>query len=447
MRQAVLLGSPGMKRSVYLEQAADREGLPVLFADRPGSETGLRLTGRKGQKSGAGLRLIDWKDWESGRAHLPEGELFVKIDPPVWESCRLEELGTLTEHYRSALKRLAEMEKERRITFLNHPTAILELLDKRACKRRLREAGLPVTEELALPGGEEPASGELRAEEVCEPLSGRGETVSGGLRAEEVCEPLSGGEEPASGKARVKELHEGEVCVSSPDRKEPASGKARVEVLLDCMRAQRVYQVFIKPVYGSGAAGVSAFRFQPSTGRMMLYTCAQLHPVYGLVNTKRLRCFSGREDILPLLEEILGLSCIVERWYAKAEHGRYSYDLRMVMQEGEPDFLLARLSKGPVTNLHLNNHPMEFAELGLPARVKEEAAELCQRAMECFPGLSCAGIDLLPERGSLSLRVIEMNAQGDLIYQDIFHENRIYRHQAAMMKRWMEEENDVCEHE
>ena len=59
--------------------------------------------------------------------------------------------------------------------------------------------------------------------------------------------------------------------------------------------------------------------------------------------------------------------------------------------------------------------------------------------MDCFPGLSGAGIDLLPERGRLSLRVIEMNAQGDLMYQDIFHENRIYRHQAARMRQWLEE--------
>ena len=58
--------------------------------------------------------------------------------------------------------------------------------------------------------------------------------------------------------------------------------------------------------------------------------------------------------------------------------------------------------------------------------------------MVCFPGLTCAGIDLLPERGSLALRIIEMNAQGDLIYQDMYQENRIYRHQAAMMKRWLE---------
>lgn len=384
MRQAVLLGSAGTKRSDYFKQAAEKEGLPVRF--------------------------VDWKDWERDDACLPEGELFVKIDPPVWESCRLGELRTLTGQYRAALQRLAEQKKERRITFFNDPSAILTLLDKRACKQRLREAGLPVTEELPQGCGAKPNPGQREPEE-------------GAAR----------GEEPWPERVRKGPA----VCAGREAEREP--GGLRAEGLLECMRQQRIFQVFLKPVYGSGAAGVSAFRFQPKTGRMMLYTCAKLHPEYGLVNTKRLRCFSKKEEIIPLLEAILGLSCIVERWYPKAEHEGYSYDFRMVMQEGEPDFLLARLSKGPITNLHLNNHPMEVSGLGLPERVQKEAAELCRRAMDCFPGLSGAGIDLLPERGRLSLRVIEMNAQGDLMYQDIFHENRIYRHQAARMRQWLEE--------
>ena len=58
-------------------------------------------------------------------------------------------------------------------------------------------------------------------------------------------------------------------------------------------------------------------------------------------------------------------------------------------------------------------------------------------AADCFPGLRCAGIDILLERGSLKPRIIEMNAQGDLIYQDIYHENIIYRRQAERMKAWL----------
>ena len=46
-------------------------------------------------------------------------------------------------------------------------------------------------------------------------------------------------------------------------------------------------------------------------------------------------------------------------------------------------------------------------------------------------------MDILLEKGSLRPRVIEMNGQGDLIYQDIYDKNKIYRHQAEMMKEWL----------
>ena len=70
----------------------------------------------------------------------------------------------------------------------------------------------------------------------------------------------------------------------------------------------------------------------------------------------------------------------------------------------------------------------------------EEIQDLCQRSMKLFPGLRSAGIDILLERGSLKPRIIEMNAQGDLIYQDIYGKNVIYRRQAEMMRAACSEE-------
>ena len=58
MRQAVLLGNPDTKRTHYLGRAAREAGLHVLF--------------------------LDWGRWREG---FPEGEIFLKIDPPVWDSC------------------------------------------------------------------------------------------------------------------------------------------------------------------------------------------------------------------------------------------------------------------------------------------------------------------------------------------------------------------------
>ncbi len=405
MRTAVLLGSRDTKRSIYFEKAARQTGLPFLF--------------------------VDWEEWRNhGFSHegefFGEKEYFVKIDPPVWKNSCLTDLNSMVDGYQRDLEVLG---RDSCITqYLNPPEHLLALLDKRECKDTLKHAGLAVTEV----------------------LSGCGTSSSRGGALPSIC--------GVSSRCGVSSFKSG---VSS------SGNISCAEELLTCMQEQHVSSVFLKPVNGSGAAGVTAFRFQPSTGRMVAYSCAlpvdgtteltqnadimcttandsvciNAAPAAGfvpLVNTKKLRTFTDKSIIFPLLDSLLSLGCIVERWYPKADFEGFSYDLRGVFQEGRLDFLLARLSKGPITNLHLNNHPLEANRLGLPGRVMDEIGELCSKAMDCYPGLKSAGIDILLERGSLKPRIIEMNGQGDLLYQDIYYENRIYRHQAEMMKRWLE---------
>lgn len=401
MRQAVLLGSPGTKRTIYLEKGAEAEGIsfrlldwkkfPFRSADSPASPLRKDLVLKNDFRDDTALADPFWNEtaWEN---------VFLKIDPPLWESCCLDELNILAQDYEKKLQWLAELGKKRQITFLNKPEDILALLDKRACKRRLAEAGIPVTVEL---------DGIGRAVfPVAETLDSVGQAVL----------PVA----------------------------ETLDGVGRADLLLDSMERRRIFQVFIKPVCGSGAAGAAAFRWQPRSGRMILYTCAMENPETGrLVNTKRLRRFTDRKQVLSMIGRLLELGCIVERWYAKAEHNGFSYDLRAVVQDGRMDFILARLSSGPITNLHLNNHPLKGNELGLPCHVMEDVEQLCIRAAGCYPELRSVGIDVLLEKGSLRPRIIELNGQGDLIYQDIYDQNRIYLHQAEMMKEWLYTERRI----
>ena len=401
MRQAVLLGSPGTKRTIYLEKGAEAEGIsfrlldwkefPFRSADSPASPLRKDLVLKNDFRDDTALADPFWNEtaWEN---------VFLKIDPPLWESCCLDELNILARDYEKKLQWLAELGKKRQITFLNKPEDILALLDKRACKRRLAEAGIPVTEEL---------DGIGRAVfPMAETLDSVGQAVL----------PVA----------------------------ETLDGVGRADLLLDSMERRRIFQVFIKPVCGSGAAGAAAFRWQPRSGRMILYTCAMENPETGrLVNTKRLRRFTDRKQVLSMIGRLLELGCIVERWYAKAEHNGFSYDLRAVVQDGRMDFILARLSSGPITNLHLNNHPLKRDALGLPRHVMEDVEQLCIRAAGCYPELRSVGIDVLLEKGSLRPRIIELNGQGDLIYQDIYDQNRIYLHQAEMMKEWLYTERRI----
>ena len=134
------------------------------------------------------------------------------------------------------------------------------------------------------------------------------------------------------------------------------------------------------------------------------------------------------------LDSLLKLDCVVERWYGKASFEGYCYDLRVIVQAGRIDYILPRLSKGPITNLHLNNHAMAFADLHLETETVERIEAVCLRASACYPGLQSIGMDVLLEKGNLEPRIIEMNAQGDLLHRDVYSENRIYKRQIAIMK-------------
>lgn len=212
------------------------------------------------------------------------------------------------------------------------------------------------------------------------------------------------------------------------------------EELFAFMKERRISQVFVKPLRGSGAAGVAALRFSGRDGRMALYTCAVLEKGE-IFNTKRMYRLEGKEGA-AFLDSLLKLGCIVERWYGKAGFEGYCYDLRVVVQGGRIDYILPRLSKGPITNLHLNNRSMEFGDLHLDGHIVEKLSDLCLRGAACFPRLNSIGMDVLLERGSLNPRIIEMNAQGDLLHRDIYGENRIYRRQIRMMAKMVEKYSD-----
>ena len=53
--------------------------------------------------------------------------------------------------------------------------------------------------------------------------------------------------------------------------------------------------------------------------------------------------------------------------------------------------------------------------------------------MEHFPALSYAGIDVMLKKNTLKPLIIEINGKGDLLYQDIFYENSIYKNQLLYM--------------
>lgn len=205
--------------------------------------------------------------------------------------------------------------------------------------------------------------------------------------------------------------------------------------LLNRMVERKVYNVFIKPEYGSGAAGVAAYRYNKKYGKNVIYTSIDYNNGK-LVNTKRIFRYEDKLIIKDMLNKILSEDALVERWEPKAGYLDFTYDIRVVVQFGRVDFMVGRLSRSPITNLHLNNNAIDIVRLGLTKDTICQIEEICIKAVSLFEGLNVAGVDVLLTKGDLSPMIIEMNAQGDLIYQDIYNKNVIYTNQVLEM--WQE---------
>lgn len=205
-----------------------------------------------------------------------------------------------------------------------------------------------------------------------------------------------------------------------------------LEQLHDIMREKRVSSVFIKPVFGSGAAGIAAYRWNWQRNQGVLYTsCKKTEGVFQ--NTKKIHHITDWNDIEETLKVLFALDVIVEQWIPKAQYQGKSYDLRVVYQFGKIDYIVARQSGAPMTNLHLNNQALDYKKLQLSVKLLEEIQEICHRAMAAFPGLFYAGIDILLEKKTKKPYIIEINGQGDCVYQDMHGENKIYQEQIRYM--------------
>ena len=225
-------------------------------------------------------------------------------------------------------------------------------------------------------------------------------------------------------KLRCKRTLE-EAGVSTPPS---IKGVNSVSELRTAMSEKRLGGVFIKPRFGSGAAGIAAYRRNPKTSEEVIYTSVQMSDGRAC-NTKKIRRIHDQREIEAIITDILHSGAIVERWIPKAYICGKTYDLRIVWQFGKIESMVARLSTGSITNLHLGGDVLSLDELPLSNEKQYEIEKLCFKAMSLFPGLNSAGIDILLEQHSLKPYIIEINGQGDLLYKDVLCGNRIYKNQ------------------
>jgi hypothetical protein len=173
-------------------------------------------------------------------------------------------------------------------------------------------------------------------------------------------------------------------------------------------------RAFVKPRHGSSASGVLAYR--GTEEREQVTTSVELvRGVDGIAmyNSLRVRTYSRPADVRDLVDVLGADGLWVEQWIPKASVAGCTFDVRVLVIAGRACHTMLRLSRSPLTNLHLGNRRGDPALLEASAIVRlRDAAEAAARA---FPLSLHVGVDLLIAPGHRRVAVLEVNAFGDLL--------------------------------
>ncbi len=115
-------------------------------------------------------------------------------------------------------------------------------------------------------------------------------------------------------------------------------------------------RVFVKLAHGSSASGVVALAIGP--GRQVAYSTVEMVRERGdlrLYNSRRIRRYERSEEIAAMIDALCREGVHVEQWVPKAGLDGQAFDLRVVVIAGRAEHVVPRLSRSPLTNLHLKN--------------------------------------------------------------------------------------------
>jgi hypothetical protein len=187
--------------------------------------------------------------------------------------------------------------------------------------------------------------------------------------------------------------------------------------LMAMMSAADCRRVFLKLRYSSSASGTVALEVAPKAAHAWssVELCRRDGEI-ALYNSLRVRRYSSLEEIRTIINELCRSSVHVERWIPKASLDRHSFDIRIVTIGMVPQHRVLRLSRSPLTNLHLGNR--RGSPDSLPDQLWQEVEMIATRSALCFPRTSHCGIDVLvPTQagGKNRALALEVNAFGDLL--------------------------------
>ncbi len=204
--------------------------------------------------------------------------------------------------------------------------------------------------------------------------------------------------------------------------------------VFDLMEAYQSRRVFIKPAHSSSASGVIAL--EKSRDKICATTSIKIDNSH-LYNSLTMQKYHTWEDITQVIDILSEENLFVEQWVPKLTIQGRATDFRVLMIQGSPTHIVARTSKTPITNLHLNNQRGDLNHIKkiLGNNVWSRAMKTCQDVATLFPKSHYLAIDLAIGVHGNTIKVIETNAFGDLL-PNLLH-NNIDTYEAEL-KSWLD---------
>lgn len=173
-------------------------------------------------------------------------------------------------------------------------------------------------------------------------------------------------------------------------------------------------RLFLKLRHGSGAAGTIALAAGPG-GRMTGYTPLILAAPKDLRSTKKIRKVTDPDEMCAIVSMLLPLGIHVEPWVPKAGIAGGTCDLRHVQVRGHPPFSVLRISRHPITNLHLDAEraPADRLWQRMAPDHKADIATTTAKVLKVFPGTQMLALDVAVLNDYRRHVVLEVNAFGD----------------------------------
>ena len=211
------------------------------------------------------------------------------------------------------------------------------------------------------------------------------------------------------------------------------------EELRDTMLARRLPRVFVKLRFGSGASGIVAL--ETSRRGTQAWTTVRRDGL-ALYNTRRIQRLVDEREVAAIIDGLIPHGVVVEAWYPKAGMSGRRFDLRIVVIAGRVAHTVVRLSRHPMTNLHLGGTraSLDVLDPRLDRAIWDHLVRDCERAAGLFGSCLQVAFDVAIDPTFRHHVILEANAFGDLLKGVELNGRSTYDEQLLRLTPWLTEQ-------